>query len=158
MAKQIQATPTAGRHAAASSRTVLLAGLGAASLARKQAIKAFDRLVTEGQAIRGSLQLRQDRLQRDALQRIEQVRGAVLPLAADAMEQAGRLRGYVAVRAEPLLARAGIVLPAALRTPTVAKPAARKPARQATTRKAAAKPARKPIAPRKRTAGARTAR
>ena len=127
----------------ANGRTVLLAGLGAAALARRQALKAIDLLVVEGQALGGSLEARRLRIERSTRQRVDHLRGSVLPLAASALERAGRLRGELALRLQPLLARTGIELPAALRP--VATKARRKPGAPAATspgRKAGARAGR----------------
>lgn len=138
MVKQVKTRRTKPATAAAfGSRELLLAGIGAVSLTRKQGIKLYGSLLEEGRSLQGRAN--------DAVQNVGQqisdgfdaarhrVEAAVKPLRGRAEKTLASAKSEVETRLQPVLARFGVA------TKTKAKPAKR----------AVRKPvARKPVAKR----------
>jgi hypothetical protein len=121
MAKQIKSRRVAAKPAV-DSRDLLLAGLGAVSLTRKQGIKLYGVLVDEGKQFQG---------------RVEQtIESIVTPLRSRAEAAYGTVKGELETRLAPVLVKLG-VKPAA--KPRAAKRAAKaKPVKRAARRARAA--------------------
>jgi hypothetical protein len=141
MSKQIKARrPAAKRPLEIGPRELLLAGLGAVSLTRKQSIKAFDALVAGsgelrsrvGEAVGNASVAVNDGLYAAR----ERVEGAVSPLIERAGSTLQVLRGEVEAKVAPVLQRLGVTLPA--RKPA-RRPAAKRVAKRATAKRSARK-------------------
>ena len=133
MAKQIKARRVAVKRVNESkARELWLASLGAASLTRKQGIKLYAAMVTEGrgmqsrviEAVNGFGAQVNDKLA-DVRAKIE---GSVQPLRHRAEATYLVLADEVTVRLQPLLVRFGFAAPAKRRAPAKAKKAVRRAA------------------------------
>jgi hypothetical protein len=81
---------SARRRARPSGHELVLAGIGAVSLARKQAGKAFLALVAEGSKVRARLAGTGERMRGEVMRRADAVLEAVAPIARDLRRQADR--------------------------------------------------------------------
>ncbi|MFY2764794.1 hypothetical protein [Arenimonas sp. MALMAid1274] len=117
-----------------SPRAVLLAGLGAASLCRKQALKSVDGLAEATQALRK----RADATARDAGKRAASLRKQAEARLAPVQKQASRLAAQAQAEFEtrfgPLLVQLGAEPVRARRTTRPAKRTARPAAKRARKR------------------------
>lgn len=108
-----------------------LASLGAVSLTRKRAVKAYELLVKEGAQFRTDANQRIEALGERARGSVDGVKAKVDPLLARANEAYGTVRNEVGTRLAPVAELFG-------KKPVKAKPAARKrPAAKKAVRKAA---------------------
>jgi hypothetical protein len=121
-----------------NSRGLLLAGLGAASLTRKQGVRLYGALLQEGRSIQGRASDAASRVSGrivrgivDGRRRIER---QVTPLQGRARATLASVRREVETRLQPVLARIGVRAPQAKRSRQVV-------ARKVTAHKSAARPA-----------------
>jgi hypothetical protein len=123
-----------------TSRGLLLAGLGAASLTRKQGVRLYGVLLQEGRSIQGRASDAASKVSGRIVRGIEDsrksIKRTVTPLQGRARATLASVRGEVETRLQPVLARIGVVAPKAKRSRQIV-------ARKVTERKAAGKPARK---------------
>lgn len=133
MAKQIKSRRVAVKPAV-DSRDLLLAGLGAVSLTRKQGIKLYGVLVDEGKQFQGRVEQTIEGLQDQAKLGAELVRerveSIVTPLRSRAEAAYGTVKGELETRLAPVLVKLGV-------KPAAKARAAKRPAR------AKAKPAKR---------------
>ena len=127
-------------------RELVLAGIGAVSLTRKQAIRAYDALVAEGAQtrdriesgmteLRGQIEARAKQVRADVTGRIKpvftQINDRVEPIITTISSRAESAKNDLQTRLQPLLAKVGI------ETKKKPAPRKRKPAAKRTVRKAA---------------------
>lgn len=111
MAKQIKSR-RAATSAGVEPRDILLAGLGAVSLTRKQGIKLYDTLLVEGRQFQGRFEQTIEGLQDQA--RIgaelvrERVEALVTPIRTRAEAVYGSARSEIETRLQPVLSRLGV--------------------------------------------------
>lgn len=131
MAKQIKARRVAtARTSAIGPRELVLAGLGAVSLTRKQSIRLFDAIRQEGAQLSSRLGQASVALN----DRIYAARDSIGGVVAPAVERAGNAlasaRGEIEQRLAPVLVRLGVKPAAKTRKRSTAKrPAARRTSR-----------------------------
>ena len=135
-------------------RELVLAGIGAVSLTRKQAIRAYDALVAEGAQtrdriesgmteLRGQIEARAKQVRADVTGRIKpvftQINDRVEPIITTISSRAESAKNDLQTRLQPLLAKVGFETkkPA----PRKRKPAAKRTVRKAAPRKRVAKKA-----------------
>jgi hypothetical protein len=110
-----------------NARAVILAGLGAVSLGRKQAIESIDGLADGAQSLRS----RADAAARDAGKRVAQLRkqaqSRLVPLKKQAVAFAKQAQASVEIRLSPVLVTLG-VKPAKAKRPARATQRAARPA------------------------------
>jgi ribosomal protein S4 len=130
-----------------NSRGLLLAGLGAASLTRKQGVRLYGVLLQEGRSIQGRASDAASKVSgriargiEDSRKRIER---RVTPLQGRARATLATVRSEVESRLQPVLARIGVGAPTAKRSRQVVarKVAARKTSGRPAARKAGRKAA-----------------
>lgn len=140
MVKQATTRRSSAPRAELNGRDLLLAGLGAASLTRKQGIRAYAALVREGRAARGRVRATfataSARFQRE----LAAARGRIAPLRRQAEARLAELRRQL----QPVLARFGGGVPKTARSRQVV--ARKAVARKQPARKPARKPARRKVA------------
>jgi len=144
MAKQIKARRAAGASKIEiGPRELMLAGLGAVSLTRKQSIRLYGVLVAEGEQLRSRIGNSVGNLSvsvNDGFYSLrERVETAVSPVVERAENAYGVVKGEVETRLAPVLARFGVKPAAAKRK----RPAAKRPAAKRATTKRAVSKARK---------------
>jgi poly(hydroxyalkanoate) granule-associated protein len=140
MVKQVKTRRTQPATAAATfgSRELLLAGIGAVSLTRKQGVKLYGSLLDEGRTLQG----RANEAVQNVSQQIssgfdaarDRIEAAVKPIRGRAEATFANVKSEVETRLQPVLARFGVKAKPAKRV--VRKPAAKRPAVKA-RRKAA---------------------
>jgi polyhydroxyalkanoate synthesis regulator phasin len=137
------------KNAAAAPHELWLAGLGAVSLARKQAIKAYDVLVKEGSQFRTAATKRIDALRQEAGNRVGEVKARVEarvePVMSRANDVYGTARNELGQRLAPVVnlfgkATARKATPVARKRPA-AKKAVKKAVRKTATKSGAKKAA-----------------
>ncbi len=111
-------------------RQFWLAGLGAVSLTRKQATKAYGALVEEGAQFRAQAGKRIDAISRQARKDVKNIQAKVAPVIERASDAYGAVRQQVEARLAPVVAMFD-------KTTKNAKPVSRK--RVATVKKTAKK-------------------
>jgi poly(hydroxyalkanoate) granule-associated protein len=141
MVKQVKSRRVPSRAAADfNSRQLLLAGLGAVSLSRKEGVRLYGSLVREGRALQTrasrAVNAYSDRIDRDIERVRNRVRAAIAPLRKRAETALKGLRSDVQSRLQPVLARFGVKGKA--RRAPVKTVRARKPAAKRTPRRKAA--------------------
>lgn len=111
MAKQIKSRRVATAKNGVESRDLLLAGLGAVSLTRKQGIKIYGALVQEGRQFQGRVEQTIDGLQDQARLGAEIVRerveAIVTPVRARAESAYGAVKSEIESRLAPVLDKLG---------------------------------------------------
>jgi hypothetical protein len=140
MSKQIKAHPIRHNDPSIGAREIALAGLGAASLARKQAVKSF----AEFSAFANRLPEASAILVEGLGERTQALKDTVVAKAVSLRKRAGNVAqiasGELEQRIAPLLARLGVKNKPAKRKPVASKgraKAKRKNATKRTSRKAA---------------------
>jgi poly(hydroxyalkanoate) granule-associated protein len=113
MVKQTKTRKVPSRPASEfSSRDLLLAGLGAASLTRKQGIRLYGTLLQEGRAIQGRASHAVTRVSHQINHGLDAARDGlrtrVAPLRGRARDTLSGVRDELAERLQPMLARLGI--------------------------------------------------
>lgn len=122
-----------------TGRELLLAGIGAVSLARKQARASLQAAALRASALRRTATAEGDRVRGLIEARAATARQALAPTIARVQKRAGELAVHAPATVRPLLARLGVAAPAkAARTPKAKRAPARAPARKAPARRRAA--------------------
>jgi poly(hydroxyalkanoate) granule-associated protein len=144
MVTQVKSRRAPASKAAAefNSRQLLLAGLGAVSLSRKEGIRLYDSLVREGRSLQTraskAVNSYSDRIDRDLERARERVRAAIARIRGQAESALGSLRSDVQRRLQPVLARFGVKGKARRSPVKKTVRAARKPAAKRSPRRKAA--------------------
>ena len=133
------------RSARPGGRELVLAGIGAVSLARKQAGKAYGALVREGNDFSATVSAAGERVRKQVRQRIGAARAALEPRSRILRVRVTQAVGDIREAAQPLLARFGIAAPTPAQRKAKRKPAT-PAARKAAGRKTAAGKARRKAA------------
>jgi poly(hydroxyalkanoate) granule-associated protein len=134
MVKQVKTRRTKPATAAAfGSRELLLAGIGAVSLTRKQGIKLYGSLLEEGRSLQGRANAALNKAGKEISSGIDSARdrieAAVKPIRGRAEKTLASAKSEVETRLQPVLARFGVATKAKAKPAkrVVRKPVARKP-------------------------------